>query len=97
MKTLAILMVLIGTGATLAGCQSEEERLMAQRERTLSSCRERTQAATTESMRNVDVEQFCNCLADGFEAAGPNGQPDTIAIGQQCEAQAQRPGAYGAL
>ena len=96
MKMLAILTVLIGTGATLAGCQSEEERLMAQRDTMMNSCRERTKAATTASMQNVDVEQFCNCLADGFEAAGPDAQPDTIAIGQQCEAQAQRLGPYGA-
>ena len=96
MKTFAKWALLIGTGAALAGCQSEEERLMAQRDAVMSACRERTQAATTTSMQNVDVEQFCNCLADGFEAAGSSSQPDTIAIGEQCEMRAQAPTSYGA-
>lgn len=95
MKSLANWAVLIGTGAALVGCQSETERLMAQRETALSSCRERTQASP--AMQNVDVEQFCTCLADGFEAAGTAGPPDTVAIGEQCEARAQSPGPYSGL
>ena len=88
MRTLAKWAVLIGTGVVLAGCQSEQERLMAQRDTVMSSCRERAQASAT----IADVERFCTCLADSFEAAGTNGQPDTIAIGEQCEARAEGPG-----
>lgn len=88
MNRLAKMMVLLAAGAAVTGCQSEEERTSAARDTMIASCRERTQASPT---MNVDVDRFCNCLADGLLAQGVDGPPpDTALVGEQCQQQATR-------
>ena len=90
MKPFPRMMILIGAGAALTGCQSEEERAKAERETITSSCLQRTQSSPT--MQNVDAERFCNCLADSIQAAGKGQAPDTAAMGERCEMEATRVG-----
>jgi hypothetical protein len=83
------MLILLGAGAALTACQSEEDRMKAQRETIVSTCLPRTQSSP--AMQNVDAERFCNCLADGIQAAGSDGPPpDTAAMSERCEREAAR-------
>lgn len=87
MNPLAKLAIWIGAGAALASCQSDDERAKAQRDTIMASCRDQTRASPT--LRDVDAEGFCICLADGLMAAGNDSRTlDTAAVGDRCRARA---------